>query len=146
MTIQAKLAAALIGILALLGGIWYVYHLGYEAGGDQVRTQWYDERTRIAQEQEAALKAYADAYTKAEEKHDADQITINNLAATADRVRIHLPTCPGNGASAKNQDGSAGVFSDRVDQLFADFQTRVGGLVARCDQLNIDAIRANAAR
>ena len=140
---QAKLVGAM-AFAALLGlGLWYLYHGGYEAGADAVRKDWYAERSKMAEEQNAALTAYADKLKQAQEQHDEDQATIDDLHDAAVRVRIHLPACPGNGAPGQNPDGAAGLLPNRVDQLFAEFQARVGGLVRRCDQLNIDAIRAN---
>jgi hypothetical protein len=141
---QAKLAGGVALILLVCLGIWFLHHDGYEAGKTEVQAEWYAERTRIAEEQKAALAAYADKLKKAEEQHDQDQAAIDDLHDAAGRVRIHLPACTGNARPGGNQDGSAGVFPDRVDQLFAEFQARTGSLIRRCDQLNIDAIRANS--
>ena len=96
----------------------------------------------IERERDALIK-YTEKLKQAGEQHDQDQSTIDRLAADARRVRIHVPTCP---STAAGQDGSAGVFQQRVDEEFGKFRTRVGELVQRCDQLNIDAIRANSER
>jgi len=142
--VQLRLAAA-AAILLLAGlGLWYLHHDGYEEGKTEVQAQWVAERERLANEHAAALAAYADKLQHAEEQHDQDQAAIDRLHDDAQRVHIHLPTCPA--APGAGKDGSAGVFPATVDRLFAEFQDRVGGLIRRCDQLNIDAIRANAGR
>jgi hypothetical protein len=136
-----------LGLMLLIGcGLWRLYHGGYEAGRAEVQAQWDAETIRRDEAQRDALLAYAAKVKQAQEQHDHDQTTLDTLADDARRVRIHLPACAaaaaGSGAGA---DGAAGVFSARVDQRFAEFQQRVGGLIRRCDQLNIDAMRANAA-
>lgn len=144
MNIQAKIAAAVAAILLVLGGVWYVYHLGYKAGSNEVQVQWDADKIKRDEAQVAALIAYADRIRQGVEEHAKQQVIINGLTADAGRVHIHLPACPGNTAPAgQNPDGSAGLLSDRVDQGFARLQERVGRLFARCDQLNIDAIQAN---
>jgi len=140
---QLRLIGAGVLVVLVGFGLWYLYHSGYEAGKNEVQTEWYAEREHIAEQQKAALIAYADKLKQAEEQHDQDQVTIDDLHDAADRVRIHLPACPGNAVSGANSGGAAGLLPNRVDQLFAEFQTRVDGLIRRCDQLNIDAIRAN---
>jgi len=94
----------------------------------------------LAREQ-AALIEFNHKLQNAGVQHDEDQAVINRLSADVGRVRVHIPACP---TVTANPDGSAGVFSDRVDALFAELQDRTGALIQRCDQLNIDARRANA--
>ena len=133
-------------VLAFIAcGLWYLHHDGYEAGKTEVRAAWEADRLRQDEAQKAALLAYAERIQLAEAQHDTDQATITHLADDARRVRIHLPACPASGSGA-DKDGAAGLLSARVDRLFAQFQERVGGLVTRCDQLNIDAIRANGSQ
>ncbi|MDD3884569.1 MAG: hypothetical protein PHW66_06490 [Gallionella sp.] len=107
------------------GGYWKGYG---DAGNNAIKRE------------NAALLRYTEKLNQAGVQHDEDQATINRLAADAGRVRVHIPTCP---AAAKNPDGSAGLLSDRVDAAFAELQSGTGQLIQRCDQLNIDAIRAN---
>ena len=131
-------------LLALIGaGFWYLHHDGYQAGKTEVQPAWEAEKLQQACAQKAALLAYAEKIQQAEDQHDQDQNTIDRLAADARRVRIHLPACPTTGP---DQNGAAGAFSAGVDRRFAEFQERVGSLVTRCDQLNIDAIRVNKSR
>ena len=136
---------AAIVLLALGGfGLWYLHHAGVQTGRNEVQLQWDADKIRRDQAQADALVAYAARLKLAQEQHDEDQAVIDDLHAAAGRVRIHLSVCPGN-AAGQNPDGSAGLLPDRVDQRFAEFQARVGRLITRCDQLNIDAIRANSA-
>ncbi len=145
MPAQFRLIAAAI-LLALAGaGLWYLHHDGYEAGRTEVEAAWESDKLKQARAQQAALIAYAEKIRQAEDQHDQDQNTIDSLAADARRLRIHLPACPG-AQGGPDQNGAAGAFSAGVDQRFREFQERVGSLVARCDQLNIDAIRVNKSR
>jgi hypothetical protein len=140
----AELRLAGIGILALLVGLglWYLHHDGYEEGKTEVQAAWEANKLKQAEAQKAALVVYAQKLQLSEEQHDQDQAVINQLHDDAQRVRIHfMPACAGAG-----KNGKAGVLSGTVDTLFAGFQERVGGIIARCDQLNIDAIRANGSR
>ena len=142
---MVKLAGAL-AILAAIGyGLWTLHHDGYEAGRNEILAQWNAARRDQATAQKAALEAYARQLTRAEAQHDKDQALIDHLHAAAGRVRIHLPACAGQPApGAAHPDGAAGLFPAGVDQSFAAFQDEVGGIIARCDQLNIDVRRANA--
>lgn len=145
MPVQVKLIAGVI-LLALAGfGLWYLRHEGYEEGKTEVTAEWKADQLMLAEAQKLALISYAEKINQAEVQHDQDQALIDRLHNDAGRVRIHLPACPANAAvTGPGQNGTAGVLSNRVDQRFAEFQARVGSLIARCDQLNIDAIRANA--
>ena len=142
---MVKLGAGLAIIAALGFGLWTLHHDGYEAGRNAVLARWNAEKRGQAEAQKAALAAYAHQLTLAETQHDKDQALIDHLHAAAGRVRIHLPACPGHAAAgAAHPDRAAGLFPAGVDQSFAAFQDEVGGLITRCDQLNIDARRANA--
>ncbi len=138
-------AIGALGVMVLIGfGLWRLYHGGYQAGRAEVQVQWDADRIRRDEAQRDALLAYADTVKQAQEQHDHDQAAIDTLADDARRVRIHLPACASAPAGARaGANGSAGIFPAGVDQRFAEFQERVGGLIRRCDQLNIDATRAN---
>ncbi len=143
-TIQIKLIAAAI-VLVLAGfGLWHLYHTGYQAGKNEVQVKWNADNIQRDEAQKQALVAYANRITTAQEQHDHDQVLLTQLHDDLGRLRIHLPTCPDQ--SAKNSNGGTGVLSNRVDESFARLQERAGRLFTRCDQLNIDAIRANAGR
>ena len=140
-----KVAGALASLLATGYGLWSLYHAGQVAGRNEIRIEWDQDKLRRDQAQQDALLAYAGKLKTTQEQHDHDQTLIDDLRVRADGVRIHLPTCAGDAtAGAAHPDGAAGALSERVDRRFAEFQGRVGRLITRCDQLNIDAIRANA--
>lgn len=91
------------------------------------------------------IRKKTDLILKGEAQHATDQATINFLAAESGSMQVHIPThrC-GNTKGTADQDRSAGVLSNRVDEAFANLQAGVGRLIQRCDQLNIDAIQLNA--
>ena len=139
-------ALGALGLVLVIGlGLWRLYHSGYQAGRAEVQAQWDADRIRRDAVQRGALLAWAARLKHAQEQHDHDQVTIDRLAADARRVHIHLPAGCDTAASADDPHRAAGLLSNRVDQSFARLQARAGGLFSRCDQLNIDAIRANAA-
>ncbi len=143
---QLRLAAGIgLAILAAFG-LWYLHHDGYAEGKLEIQAKWDADKISRDEAQKDALVAYANRINQGEAQHDQDQVLINQLRDDAGRVRVHLSACGSNPAAAgADSNGAAGVLPDRVDQRFAEFQERVGSLIARCDQLNIDAIRANAA-
>lgn len=130
--IEFYLVGFLILIVVLYGGYKYVEHKGYE---------------RAKQEMQAAnlslALAYADRIVKAEGERDANQIVIDRLTAESRRVQVHIPVCPT--AGGENSNGTAGIFSKRVDESFARLQERGTVLFERCEALNADAIKVNAA-
>lgn len=138
-----RLAGAVATVVAVAYGLWAVYHAGYKAGANEIQTRWDADKISRAAAERNALLAYAAKINQAQEQHDHDQDTIDTLADHARRVRIHLPACTSTDAGAHR---ATGLFSADVDQDFAAFQESLGQLIRRCDQLNIDAIRANAAR
>jgi predicted negative regulator of RcsB-dependent stress response len=130
MTIWWKLGGVLAIVAALIGAALYLEHLGYQKC----------EKEMQAKNLELAL-AYADRIVKAEGERDANQTTIDRLNADVSKLRIHIPVCPN---SAKDQNGTAGIFSERVDKAFAELQGRGTELFKRCDEMNLDAIKVNA--
>lgn len=136
-----------LAILAAIGyGLWSLYHAGYKAGADDIQARWDADKIHEAGAQRAALLAYAAKINQAQEQHDHDQAIIDHLADTARRLRVHLPTACESARGGANQNGAARLLSSRVDKSFARLQGRTAALFKRCDQLNIDAIRANGAR
>lgn len=121
--------------LALYGAYWSIDRAGYDRGVSEVAASY-----KVAELK--AAKKHAERIKTAQEKHDADQKTIARLAADARRLRVNFPVCP-DSASGEGADGRSGILSARVDELFAELQSRTGSLVERCDQLNADAIRLN---
>lgn len=145
--VQARLIGGILFAILVGIGLWRLHHDGYEEGRAEVQVQWDVDKIQRDEVEKQALVAYANRISQAEVQHDQDQALINQLHDAADSVHIHLPTCPGNAAAGgADSNGKIGVFSDRVDESFARLQERTSRLFARCDQLNIDAIRANLAR
>ena len=147
MTLQLKLIAWALSLVAVCAVLYGAYHYGRHVQtlqDDQMRNQAVQAQEQLNQ---AALLAYSNSLTEAGEQHDKDQSSINHLHDQLGRVRVHFPsTCSMSAAPkpAANSSGAARILPESVDGLFADLQARVGKLVERCDQLNIDAIRQNA--
>lgn len=130
MSIQARLILWLLSLAIVFGALFGAYRYGRNVEG----------LARDAKERDALIE-YAKVVKSSGEQHAKDQDTINRLGRELGGVRIHLPAC--DPVAGAHQDGAAGVFSARVDELFTDLQARAGELVQRCDQLNIDAIQQN---
>lgn len=131
-----KLAGVAVVALALYGLYWSIDNGGYERGVSEMTSKYRDAEIKRDKEQ-------AERNKTAQENHDADQKTIARLAADARRVRVNFPVCFAR-SGGEGTDGGGGVLSARVDELFAELQSRTGSLIERCDQINIDAIRQNA--
>lgn len=142
--IYARMIGAAALLLLIGFGLWQLHHSGYVAGRNAVQVEWDADRIRMAEADHAMRVKYEERMKHAQQQHDLDQGRIDRLHAAAGRVRIHLPTCHARAGTAGSEDGNAGVLSEKVDRRFAEFQASVGRIIARCDQLNIDAIRANA--
>jgi len=138
--------AGVLAILAAIGyGLWALHHAGVEAGRNQVQVAWDKDKIERDEAYQRQLTAALQKRQNAEAQHDKDQRTITNLRHQLDGV-LHLPTCPAAASGAAHPDGEAGVLSNRVDEGFVRLQERARELFFRCDQLNIDAIRANGAQ
>lgn len=126
-----------IGLAFAVSGLIYGGYRQIEGNGYE-RCE-ADMRDAVAQ----SISAYQMRLKKAEEERDAKQVMVDRLAADVRRLRIHLPTCPDG--TSENQNGGTGAFSDGVDESFARLQERTTELIRRCDELNLDAIKTNAA-
>lgn len=117
-------------LLAVYGSYSYVENKGYN---------------RAKAEMEAVdnlkLKDHIEKLKQAGEQHEKDQSTINRLSVESSRLRVKFPVC--NSSSEENTDGGTRILSDRMEQGFAELQGKVGEMMLRCDQLNIDAIESN---
>lgn len=132
------LMARLLGLAVIIGVLYGAYFF-IDRNGYQ----------RCQQEHAKADKAeaikQAQKIKEAAERHDEDQLTINNLARDLDkRMRVHIPVCPTSPQG--NQNGGSGAFPEKVDRAFGQLQSGVDEIVRRCDQLNVDAIEANNSR
>lgn len=134
--LMLRLIGIVVVALALYGLYWSVDNGGYNRGVTEMATKYREAEIKRDKEQAKRTKT-------AQEKHDADQKTISRLAADARRLRVNFPVCS-TSASGESADGGGRVLPNRVDELFAELQSRTGELVERCDRLNSDAIRQNA--
>lgn len=130
--ILIRLAWAAAVFAALLFGYEYVKDIGY----NQAKAEMQAENLKLA-------LAYAGRIVKAEGERDANQAIVDRIYAQSRRVPVHLPICPAT-PDTGNQNGAAGIFSDRVDKSFARLQERGAELFKRCEKLNLDAININA--
>jgi hypothetical protein len=128
----SKLGIYFVGLLVICAGSWFGYYKIEQKGYDRAQAELQQANLELA-------IAYANRLTKAEGERDANQVIIDRLASQ--RVQVHFPVCPSTG---QNPDGTAGILSQRVDQIFADFQERGRVLFERCEALNADAIKLNA--
>jgi hypothetical protein len=131
--ILGKLIGIVAVLLLLMAAARYFDHAGYE----RCRAEMEAQNLKV-------IAAYNARLNKAEGERDANQNIIDQLNAHARSVRIHIPICP-SVAGAEDKNGTAGVLSQRVDESFARLQERTGQLFKRCDELNLDAIKVNAA-
>lgn len=116
---------------------WYFTRLYYL--NDALATQQREQEIQYN-----IVVAYAERIRQGDDEHATNQVIINNLRNDLNkRVRIKLPTCNNPTTSNKDTDGGDRLFSERTDESFARFEQRLTELAARCDQLNIDAIRNN---
>jgi hypothetical protein len=128
---KAVIFLVLFVLLSL--GLWYGIYRIEQHGYDRCQKETQAANLEI-------VTAYANRLTKAEGERDANQTIIDRLASQ--RVQVHFPVCPNT--NAQNSNGTTGILSKRVEQSFADLQTRGRVLFERCDTLNADAIKVNA--
>lgn len=136
--LMLRLLGVAIIALALYGLYWSIDNGGYERGIEEMTGKYREAEIKRDKEQAERIKT-------AQEKHDADQKTIARLAADARRVRVNFPDCSAI-TSSEGADGGSRIFQQRIDSAFGKFQQGLEELVLRCDQLNIDSIRANNER
>src|SRR3990167_3319485 len=102
--IYARIAAA----LAIVAALAWMYNAIDQRVYDRAQSEHNESMNK-------ALLAYAATITTAGTQHDKDQAIINRLSA-AGRVRVTFPVCP-IAKSSTDPDGSAGVLSNRMDEL-----------------------------
>ncbi len=143
----AKIAFYIATIAAIFGTGVYVARDHYLAKIETMRADYESAYTEAVNLQLAEIQAHQTDVTNSENQHATDQLTINDFAFRAASMRVHIPIRGGT-SDQRNTAGSdtnraGGVFSAGVDKLFADLQGRIGSLIERCDQLNIDARQFN---
>jgi hypothetical protein len=132
----SKIGLYLGATVILCFALWYGYHKIEQSGYDRCLTETQAANLKLA-------IAYADRIVKAEGERDANQTTIDRLVIESRSLHVHFPVCPTT--STENPDGTAGLLSKRVDESFARLQERGTVLFERCEALNADAIKVNAA-
>ncbi|HEY6021540.1 MAG TPA: hypothetical protein VIY48_17065 [Candidatus Paceibacterota bacterium] len=140
---------AIAGSLFLLGALssWYFTSDHYQkviaenqVAVDKAYQKQLEENQKLAAENAALRKS-------AEEEHASNQLVINDLSHQLSRVHIHIPNCsqvPGTSVPGQGEDGKTWILSGKADAAFEELQRGDDEDFARCDQLNIDAIRLNA--
>jgi len=123
------------------------HYFAYTAGQDNVHAK-SDKAVIIEMENtQKEMTAYISKLQKAEDERDKQNDIIHHLTGDLARVRIKGicgSTVPGLSKAGTDQDGRAGLLSEKADRAFEELQRGDNADFARCDQLNIDAIRANA--
>jgi hypothetical protein len=134
--------------LAFTAGLFaFGCYLGWYFTGEHYQKRISEIQLQTAESVQIELLNSADKRKTAEETHAKDQLTINHLRNNSQRVQIYIPCgnpLPTTDKTGSNTDRASGLLSNRVDEAFAEFQTGVGYLIQRCDQLNIDARQFNA--
>jgi len=130
-----KIGVYLAAIAILCIALWAGYAKIEQKGYDRCYTEMQAANLKLA-------VAYANRIVQAEEERDANQIIIDRYLAESRRVQVHIPVCPTS--SEENSNGTAGIFSKRVDESFARLQERGTALFERCEALNADAIKINS--
>lgn len=130
---MTRIGMYLAAIAILCAALWFGYHKIEQKGYDRCYAEMQAANLELA-------VAYAGRIVKAEGERDANQKIIDRLASQ--RVQVHFPVCPN--ANGENSNGTAGIFSKRVDESFDRLQTRGRVLFERCEALNADAIKLNA--
>lgn len=147
MGMQAKLMLWLVSLAAVLGVLYGIFSYGKHV--QHVEDLAESQKAVIEQQAQNTFiaKHYTEQIIQSESEHDKNQAVIDKLRAAAGGVRIHFPECPSalprSAQAEPDQDGSAELLPNGVDEAFARLQAGVGELINRCAQLNIDAIRLN---
>jgi hypothetical protein len=104
----------------------------------------------IAQQEKntADILTYAETIKKANETHDQNQSIIAGLHDDISKLRVRAPVCsvPSSSEATASKDGAAGVLPVETQSAFDTFRSGLESDYARCDQINNDAIRLNAAQ
>jgi hypothetical protein len=89
-----RIAIAIGAVLALLAGLWKIYHTGYTSGKAEVTAEWQAESAKAQEaarkrEQELSTKA-TEALNAARKRETANRTAANAAAAESDRLRDTL--------------------------------------------------------
>ena len=146
--VDVEIAAAILAVAISLTayGTWYATSDHFEkiAAQKQVETDNAVQAQLIKNQQQQT--AHELVVKQSEEQHAKDQLTLNDLAASTNRVQLHIiRTCPvpDTSPASANTNAASGVAPDRTDEYLANAQRSINAIAQRCAQLNIDAIQAN---
>lgn len=128
---KSVIAFGLAGVLFISG--WYL-------GSEHVQNQWNEEKLTVQDDALGVMNTHALMIKEADEQHDKDQTTLDTARTELNRLQHpNLPKCPSTGS----QDVSAGILYAEQNAAFKELQRGDDEDFAKCDQLNIDAIRLN---
>ena len=121
----------------------FIFTTGYFFGWRNQHDSLVRYLAQVEQASKDAISQKNALILEGSNQHEKDQQLIDFLRTESGSVRIHLPgNCPDTHGKT-DQDGTARIFSNRMDETFARLQAGTSRLIERCDQLNIDAIRSN---
>ena len=161
--LYARLAGLGVAILLLLGGAWYLHHLGYQSGSKDVQQVFDQYKTAESQAELAAIaKRNADnqalATAQAEtnqiiKKGYSNEITHNNALHIAVLNSMHNTNASGQGgrsaataqassaAGADETNAGTWILSDAGMQDLFSLLQRADEVSAQCralQQFNVD--------
>lgn len=139
-------------LIGLAGGALPVWWLTADHYQGIIAKEHEAQQALVIKQQEQnrlALLAYADRIVKAGADHDKNANIVRTLRNSLDRLRyLEIPICPlpGTAEVGADSDGGAGLLYEKTNRAFRTLQEGDDADFERCDTLNINAIRANAAR
>ena len=146
-TIYIKLAVYGVLLVALLSGIWFVHHSGYEAGKAEITQQWNTQKTVDALAVAKVVSDNAAKLNESETKYEAQKlINDKRLAAQSGRLFVTAPSCaPGNSATVENLPGTDSASgSERPATVTVDFSDIESQVEQLGHDYNILAAKINA--
>ena len=146
MSIQVKIIAWLLSVVSVLGVLYGAYHYGRHV--QSLTDADAQNAAVIAQQIESAkqLSSHIEKEKKAVEDHDQNQTIIDSLRSELGRVRVRVPSCtvPAITESIPDKNGRSRALPESTQIAFDEFRQGLESDAARCDAMNIDAIRLNS--
>lgn len=137
--IWAKYAAALGGIAMLYAIYWGIDDNGYERGVSEVRAEWADERSRIAEELRVAAETNQTTIRNLEAVKNENDKTIDKLRGDIAGLRVRVPqtACPGRDATGGGADAvtSSGKQPETAQDAFDEFRRGLESDAEETDKL-----------
>jgi hypothetical protein len=136
-------SAFLFGLASGGGAAWTVQNWRMGALKNEQQAAMNNAQKDLLAEQ---ASHHADI-VKGENQHAEDQLANNALSSRLSRLQHVAGICASRAArqdqAAKDSNGAGGLLPNRVDAAFAKLQDGLRDYAGRCDQLNIDARKAN---